>query len=182
MLTKLKAAEPPKTGKRINTAILDLYDACLENAKSLIVEAELLLSHNYHARAFSLAYTAFEELGKSQLVADYFNQLVAESEFREAFRDHKMKMAYINRYVVIPSTPNDDWLIEYDKQSVSTKLEYRMRSLYVDYGDNFKAKIPNEIIPIDLAESTVKGARKFLKEIIMMSYLTERIGTNSFTK
>jgi len=183
MKTRLKAAEPPKVGKRkINFELLNLYAACLKNADHLIQEADLLLSHGHHARAFCLAFTAFEELGKSQLVADHFNELISDAEYRAAFHDHRIKAAYVERYVAIPKNQKDMWFIEYDKQSVSTDISCRMRSLYVEAGNDFKPLLPEAAISVDLAKKTVDGARRFLDEILKMEYLTERIGTKAFTK
>lgn len=183
MKTRLKAAEAPKVGKRkINFALLDLYGACLKNADHLMQEADLLLSHGHHARAFYLAFTAFEELGKSQLVADYFNELISDAEYRAAFHDHRIKAAYVERYVTIPKNQRDTWFIEYDKQALSTEISYRMRSLYVEAGNNFNPLLPEDAISIDLAKKTVAEARRFLEEILRMEYLTERIGTKAFTK
>lgn len=104
MKTRQKAAQTSVPGKvSLNRWVLDLYAACLSNARDLLEEAELLASHGHAPRAYFLAYTALEELGKSQVVADYFNGLVSEAEFDAAFRDHVFKAAYVNRYVQIPA-------------------------------------------------------------------------------
>lgn len=61
-------------------------------------------------------------------------------------------------------------------------VKLRMDSLYVMYGVGRKAIVPKDVIPKELAESVINACRKYLKDIIEMSYLTERIGTNAFTK
>jgi AbiV family abortive infection protein len=71
--------------------------------RSFLEEAQILLSNGRAPRAYMLAFTALEELGKSELVADYFNDAVAESEFKEAFRDHKLKLRYLQRAVNVPA-------------------------------------------------------------------------------
>lgn len=125
MKTRLKVKDPTKNSQRkIETALRSLYSACLKNASELLEESRLLLSHGYHARAYFLAHTAMEELGKSQVVADFSNDQVAMSEFQAAFQDHSFKVAYMNRHVEIPRNwEDDDWLITYDKNSQRTKSQ-----------------------------------------------------------
>ena len=183
MKTRAKASEPPKSGKRtMDTALLKLHSACLTNASALITEAELLLNHKHFARAFFLGYTALEELGKSQVVGDFFYDMVSEGEFRAAFSDHKLKLAYIKRYVPILSTPNGQWLIEYDRASASTDLKQRQKSLYVERTDKNEPQSPANVITHETAQKVVQGARELLNEILHMEMFTERIGTKAFTK
>ncbi len=183
MKTRQKAKEAPPSGKRaIKTWVLTLYSACLKNAGELIEEADLLLKHGHAARAYFLGYAAFEELAKSQVVADYFSDQVADAEFEAAFRDHTFKAAYINRYVQIPETPNDEWFIEYDKTAAKGYPAERARALYVERKTDNSPQAPRDEVPRQDAEKIVNAARKYLDDIIQMEYLTERIGTNSFTK
>jgi AbiV family abortive infection protein len=49
----------------------------MKNARELIQESKILLNHGHHARAFCLAFTAYEEIGKGQVVADY----IMDSDF-----------------------------------------------------------------------------------------------------
>ena len=67
---------------RVVMFLLELYDACLRNAAELLAKAKLLLNHDHAARAFALAYTGWEEVGKAQLVGDYANEMVADERFR----------------------------------------------------------------------------------------------------
>ena len=184
MKTRLKAQEPAKTGKRtIDIQLLELYSACEKNADELLKESRLLITHGHHARAYFLAYTAMEELGKSQVVADFFNDLVAESEFKAAFRDHKFKAAYVNRYVQIPKNWEDDvWFIIYDTKSSKDDILAREKSLYVESLSHHSPQVPKEAISPESAEQLLSTAEKYLSEIRKMEYITERIGTKAFTK
>lgn len=183
MKTLLKRKEPKKEGlRRVRSELLELYNSCLENAKDLIEEAELLFKYGHFPRAYALGFTAFEELGKSQIVADLFNDMVSESEFEAAFKDHKIKAAYCKRYVLVPEKYKGEWNIEYDRSSMADYVKLRMDSLYVMYGVGHKPIVPKDVIPKELAESVINACRKYLKDIIEMSYLTERIGTKAFTK
>ncbi|MFO1315493.1 MAG: AbiV family abortive infection protein [Burkholderiales bacterium] len=162
--------------------VLDLYAACLSNASDLLEEAELLAQHGRAPRAYFLAYTAMEELGKSQVVADYFNDLVAEAEFEAAFRNHVFKAAYINRYVPIPKDLDQQWFIEYDKAAVKRHVTDRGRALYIECKPNNTPQLPKEEISKASANEMIASARKYLEAIRRMEYLTERIGTKAFTK
>ena len=183
MKTRRKAQEPPTGGKRkIDMRLLDLYTACLKNARELLEESELLIAHEHHARAYFLAYTAIEELGKSQVVADYFYDIVTKSEFEAAFRDHKFKAAYLNRYVQIPNDLKDEWFIEYDAKSSPGHMEARNRSLYIECLPEHVPQFPAHAISLESANELISTGTKYLAEIIRMEHLTERIGTKAFTK
>jgi AbiV family abortive infection protein len=183
MKTRKKAEEAPVSGKRsIKIWVLTLYSACLKNAGDLMEEAEILLKHKHAARAYFLGYTAIEELGKSQVVADYFYDLVTEAEFEAAFREHTFKAAYINRYVQIPQNLGDEWFIEYDKAAARRHVADRARALYIERKQDNTPQTPNEVITIDEAKSIVAAGRKYFEEIIRMEHMTECIGTKAFTK
>ncbi len=183
MRTRHKAQEPPKTGKRrIDMLLLDLYSACLKNARELLEEADLLLGNGHHARGYFLAYTAMEELGKSQVVADYFYDMVSKAEFEAGFRDHRFKAAYVRRHVKIPDDLKGEWFIEYDPRSTGPYTQERNRSLYIQYLPDHTPQFPAQMISLESANELIATARKYLSEISTMEHITERIGTKAFTK
>ena len=183
MKTRQKDQEPPKTGKRgIDMRLLDLYSACLKNASELLEEAVLLLSNGHHPRAYFLAYTAMEELGKSQVVADYFYDMVSKAEFEAAFRDHRFKAAYVKRYVQITDNHKGDWFIEYDPRSTGHYTQERNRSLYIEHLPDHTPQFPVQMISPESANELIAAAKEYLSEIIKMEHITERIGTKAFTK
>lgn len=71
---------------------LKLYNASLKNATELLRESEILFEKEKYARAYALAFTALEEISKSQLAADVFTGLIAEADFKKAYRDHREKI------------------------------------------------------------------------------------------
>lgn len=154
-----------------------LYDACLHNSKALIEEAELLFKHDHFARAFSLGITAYEELGKSQIVADYFNDMTSLIEFNDAFKKHDIKSAYNARKFDLNIST-----ITYDVKKSKGLLKCRNDSLYVNYNDDFEPQEPINIINSEDAAKVIKAARKELEDIIKMAAITERIGSKSFMK
>lgn len=164
------------------SAILKLYHACLKNAGDLLTEAELLLEHSYHARAFTLAICAYEEIGKSQIVADYFNNMVSKKEVEEAFKSHEIKSAYNGRKFAISSTNPFKVTISYNRKKAKTYSLYRMKSLYVNYKVNFEPENPADVISADDAKSAIDAGRHEIDEILKYEAITERIGSKSFTK
>ena len=53
-------------------SVYQAYAMCHNNAVDLISDAEILLAAGKYARSCALAIMAWEELGKSQIAADYF--------------------------------------------------------------------------------------------------------------
>jgi AbiV family abortive infection protein len=72
---------------------LALYRAAHNNAIELIQEAEILFERGRYCRAYALAFTALEEISKSQLAADVFTGLISRETFQKAYRDHREKIA-----------------------------------------------------------------------------------------
>jgi AbiV family abortive infection protein len=75
-----------------STLFHNLYVAAHNNAVDLLSEAELLFEKERYARAYSLAFTALEELAKSQLAADVATGFIEEEVFQKAFRKHEKKI------------------------------------------------------------------------------------------
>jgi len=79
-----------------------VFTTSKENSLKLLDEAETLLKNKSYARAIALAIMSYEELGKSQIAADYYSGILPESKYKKAFKEHK-KTAYANRYAAIGS-------------------------------------------------------------------------------
>lgn len=184
MKTKAKQASfEPAISQKDLSAILELYCACLRNVQQLIEEAQLLFDHEHFARAFALAIFAYEEIGKSQIVADLFNDLVSKKEFEVAFKQHDIKLAYNTRQFII--TEANPWIqgyIDYTKGKNKEYLQWRMAGMYVDCDENFQTKEPTKEITKDNASKAIEFVTKKIAEIKKMEYLTERIGSKSFMK
>jgi len=89
------------------------YDRCYSNAVALTADAELLFQAGRFARACALAIIAWEELGKSQIAADYYSGVLTEAEYKAAFKEHRLKTSYLNRAGAINSNLPDRCL-QYD--------------------------------------------------------------------
>jgi len=164
------------------SAVLRLYDACLKNANQLLDEAELLLQNDRVARALALALIAWEEIGKSQIVADYFNDMVSKKEFEEAFTKHEIKSAYNARQFHITSIAPFEASIVYDRTKAKEYSQYRIAALYVDCLNEYEPQSPCDVVTEQDARAAIDAGRKEIKDIGIMSAITERIGSKSFTK
>ena len=155
----------------------NLYEACLNNAKDLANEAEILYQNKCYARAVALAILAFEEIGKSQIVADFLNGMVSKKEFDDAFKKHEIKSAYNWRKFVL-----DTNTIEYNPSEGKKYHKWRIDAIYVDYSKEYQAQEPKKIFTKDDARKNIDFVNKEIEDIITMEYLTERIGSKSFMK
>ena len=183
MKTRQRAQSPSAPGEIAPRSwVLAVYRACLANARALIEEAELLLAHKHSARAYFLAYTAIEELGKSQVVADSYYDLVSEKEFEAAFRDHVFKAAYVTRYVQVPAEIHHEWFIEYDKVAARKHIACRERALYVERCEGHRPQSPVDEFSHEDARRIIDTGRQYLEEIDDLELMTNQIGTKAFTK
>jgi AbiV family abortive infection protein len=148
----------------------------------LVDEAELLLAHDAAARAFALAFTALEEIGKSQLVADFFNDQVSEAEVAAAFRSHHIKLAYLDRRVRIDGKLGSDATIEYDTAALNPLATRRHDALYVNHGAAFKPQEPSALIDPGEARDLIDTAIRELHAIEHAEELNGRIGSKGLFK
>lgn len=171
-----------KSDMRIVMRLLSLYDTCLKNAETLLSEADLLFKNGYHLRAFALAHTGWEETGKSQLVADFLNQMVSSEEFEAAFKDHKLKSAYNWRRFVLNPANVADSTIQYDRNKATGALKKRHSSLYVEKNIDFSPVLPESQVGKEEAQAVIEALRKELKNMRLYDAINERVGSESFLK
>lgn len=73
-------------------------DAALANAESLLEEADLLLSNGHLARAYFLAVSCIEEVGKSVLAFEGLGKNLTDPAIQQrlklSFEDHSQKVTY----------------------------------------------------------------------------------------
>jgi len=183
MKTKLRKKQNSKhLNPKYWNDILKLYDACLNNATDLSEEADLLYKHGHYARAFALAITAYEEIGKSQIVADLFNDMVSENEFNDAFKIHEIKSAYNARKFILNMKNLDSSHIDYKLKSGKKYNKWRIAATYVDCFNEYKTQEPKNLISKENAKEAIDTVNHEIEEIHKMAYLTERIGSKSFMK
>lgn len=184
MRTKKAKAELTKRSgdMRRFMALSSLYGVCLSNAEELLSEAKLLFDHRHFARAYALAYTGWEEIGKAQLTADFAYGMVSEKEFETAYVDHKIKSAYNWRRFVLNTIDTKDSTIEYDRAEAKAHFEARQAALYVNKTPDLKAISPAQEISEKVASSVIAALAKELEEIRYYDAINERMGSKSFLK
>jgi AbiV family abortive infection protein len=182
MKTKKKQTESSQSKRsQFRADLLNLYHACMENAYSLAHEAKLLLEHSYYARAFFLALTAYEEIGKAQLTADYITGCVSEEEFERAFKDHDIKIAYNQRYISLSQGTKGDASLEYDLREAKDFVKARMQSLYVSK-EASSPQLPSDMITKEVATEMIDGVIEVLGSIEHAEWLNQRIGSKGLFK
>jgi len=184
-----KTANEPNVSAEDRERLLKLYDAAVANARDLLEEAELLAGHNRYARAAFLAATAYEEMGKAQLVADYAADCSSSQELKKAFADHRTKAAYMMRQtlpdVETPTTPGargTEWLIVYDVQNAEYHVDLREQALYVAYREQYDDLILPSGITRDECEYVLTRVREAFAELEHAGWLNGRIGSKGLFK
>jgi AbiV family abortive infection protein len=152
----------------------DTYRSARANAHALIEDAIILVAAGRHARAFALAATALEEVGKSQYAADVSTGFIPGDDFNRVIRDHTFKSRYANRDVqfapVMLPIVYDDGLPE---------ALFNMRN------DSPYSSSTNQALDSDFetdAKVLIDYVSAWLTEIESQEYIAERIGTKAFLK
>jgi AbiV family abortive infection protein len=166
-----KSEAPPE----VRDAAWDTYKRAHNNAADLVEDAHVLRESGRHARAFALACTALEEIGKSQFAADVYTGFSPPDEFLKLIRDHRFKSAYTTRAVVFSSLPEPN--LHLDANTAEELFQLRNDALYAS-PDNEVANANFE----DDATTMIEYCEIWLDTIVQMQIMAERIGTKAFLK
>lgn len=167
----LRRERPPSD---IAQNALDTYRRAGDNAASLLEEAHILSSVGRHSRAFALAATALEEIGKSQYAADVYTGFIPHEGFETNIRDHRLKTGYANRVVQF-GTIIEPFLR--DKDTAETVFQRRNDSLYAS-----SSNMPDDAVFEDDAHTMIDYCEAWLDRIRRQEEIAERIGTRAFLK
>ncbi len=151
-----------------------LVTASLENAKSLIDEAELLLNHSHISRAYFLAVAAIEEIGKAIIAFEgqgrNLSDGAVQSKLFKTIIDHKSKI--ISAFVGSLKTTepkNMEEAIETSIGLMSGLRAGREPSMYTELLPNGTVQSPAAIVrqiaaadAIRLAKHCYARAEKYL--------------------
>jgi AbiV family abortive infection protein len=164
--------------------LLQLYETCLANARDLLEDAEALLERGSAPRAFALAFTAYEEIAKSQLVADFYHDVVTEAELEAGFRSHPMKLAYLVRVLRISALEDGrtEATIDYDIRKLSPLTALRNDALYVGYGTGYEPRLPTSAVTADQAREMIEMVEAELGQIGWAEEHGETIGSRGLFK
>ncbi|MGA7640077.1 MAG: AbiV family abortive infection protein [Candidatus Acidiferrales bacterium] len=158
-----------------------LYHCAHNNAVELLEEAEILFAKGAFPRAYALAFTALEEIAKSQLAADVFTGHITEDEFHDHYRDHKKKIGRMawatedaRRYL---DGPEGDY-VDVEVPTFSN----RMDAMYVSI-NNGNVKTPADVIDSKAAQGIIHTVKVAFERIFEMTeFWGHQIGTKGFMK
>jgi len=164
--------------KNFQPQYFQLYRACLSTAWGLLDEAQMLTEKQSYARAYALAFTATEEIGKALVVADYVYDLVSEQEFQDAFKKHEIKLAYLES---VFSAANGE--PERDAVMLRQNFLQRMSALYVGKSDDGSPEKPQQCVSRDSALQMIAKVQEYLTSILSAEWLNSpRIGSKALLK
>jgi AbiV family abortive infection protein len=164
----------------VKPEFLELYKSAHNNAVDLLAEAEILYEKEKSARAFFLAFTALEEIFKSQLAADVFTGLIDEKEFFEYYRDHKKKirrMAWATDEARRYFDKWEDSYVELEPPAISS----RMNALYVSL-DKRTVQSPKQIVTAEEAKGVIRTVEAALDSIAKNEFMGYPPGTKGYMK
>jgi AbiV family abortive infection protein len=170
----------------------DIYNAGNKNAYELLKSANILCNKGCFPQAYFLAYTALEEISKSQFSADVFTGLRKEEEFKKFYMNHKNKITNVEWvHEDATSSPyrykwtgpdRDDFEEMHPDKPLFNK---RQSSLYVDVDFNNNTVIkPWDIILEKDAKDIIHIVEVALKRIweVTGEFGGNQIGTKGFMK
>ncbi len=156
--------------------MFEVYSKSKANSIALLGEARLLLDNHLYARAVALAIMSYEELGKSQIAADYYSGLLPTSEYNKAFKRHE-KTAYASRYRSIGTHDKIKHGFFIDKDVSRVLEQIRQAALYVDEDNN-----PLDNFTKEDAQLIIAKVNEHIEAIRYAEWLNGRIGSKALFK
>ena len=156
--------------------VYSVFTNSKKNSIDLLNEAKILLENQSYARAVALAIMSYEELGKSQIAADYYSGILPESEYKKAFKSHK-KTSYASRYAALGSHEKVKHGYYIDNNVAKTLELIRQSALYVDQ-DNY----PSDNFTEDDAAYIIQKLNEHHESIRHAEWLNGRIGSKALFK
>lgn len=142
---------------------LKLYRLAHSNAAHFVEEAQILFERGKYARAFFLAFTALEEISKSQLAADVSTGFISEEEFLAHYLNHKKKLGRMAWATNEAQHYLDAWDDSYMELKLPT-ISARMNALYVSLKDK-QVQSPEDIVTEDDARGIIRTVDAALSSI-----------------
>lgn len=152
--------------------VAKVISVCYHNAKSLLDDAKLLLSHNRPPRAVSLAILADEELAKASLLTKAWvdNEEKLWLDAKDAFRKHEPKLVdFILEYLAKEYMEKGPQRIEQllgkaakAKPGGGGLNETKQQGIYVCLW-NDQVGVPAEVISLDFAKEVISETEKMIE-------------------
>jgi len=167
------------------TNFYQIYTLAYNNAVELLSEAEILYGAGKHARAYFLAFTALEEISKSQLAADVYTGLTGVEEFWNYYKSHEEKTKRMTWATLDANEfPNNIFNEMGEVVNVNKpKIKKRMNSLYVYINKESKVINPKNTISVEDAKDMIHTVNVAIHQTFLMTeYYGHQIGTKGFMK
>lgn len=157
---------------------IDLYKACLKESYDLISEAQLLFDNKFYPRAYFLAFSALEEIAKSQLAADVFTGLKCEEAYHIIQNNHQKKVDRVEWIRVNLITINEDL----SRLTSTFDCGKKFRVMYPELIDGVVVRPEDNVTPEEV-ENLIKAGLLGLQEIYNVTICDgNQIGTKGFMK
>jgi len=175
--------EKPRT-YALSAKLLESYqNAALDNAQSLLEEAQILYSKDRFARAYFLAVSSIEETGKSWLAFSArgrnLDNAGVQKRLKEIFEQHSQKI----------SSAFVGWLhtASFDKDSFERALTLmihlergREKAMYIDVRSDNSVSIPGTIVRPVAAKDCIAVATNCLEHMRRFVSTTDPSVANSY--
>jgi AbiV family abortive infection protein len=161
--------------KELAHSVYQAYAMCHNNAVDLISDAEILLAAGKYARSCALAIMAWEELGKSQIAADYYSGILTDREYKAAFKEHRVKTSYLNRAGAIDGKAM--LTVAYNSTLGHKLEEIRQTALYAS-----AKNMPREAITHENAKEIIDRVNEHIHYIRFAEEFNGRIGSKALFK
>jgi len=176
--TNPKTEQRLAMGKNFCPQHFSLYRACLANAEDLTDEAKTLAENGRYARAFALAFTAAEEIGKALVVADWVYGLVPEEVFRDAFVKHDVKQSHFD--TIFSAAYGEP---EHNSKAIREDFKRRLSALYVAKANDGSPLVPQDAVSEEHALQMIAQVEERLTSIISAEWLNPPlIGSKALLK
>ncbi|MEX2409905.1 MAG: AbiV family abortive infection protein [Candidatus Paceibacterota bacterium] len=162
--------------------VYNSYACAFNNSLDLILEADLLFNNGYYARALALAIMSYEEIGKSQIAADYYSGVLRRKDYEKAFVSHHEKSSFAGRYKAIGKNNSKSPLVSdlgfvIDKDSSREIEKIRQNCFYVDEEND-----PSKNFDKKEVERVLRKVCQHIRAIEHAEQLNGRIGSKALFK
>lgn len=169
-------SETAQTTAENKEAALAVFHKSKSNSRSLLDEAQFLREKGFYSRAVALAIMSYEELGKSQIAADFYTGLLPETFYRRAFFKHE-KTAYTSRHAVIGDHEKVKHGFYIDNEVAKALERMRQQALYVDETND-----PLVTYGAEDADAVIEKVERHHRAIEHAEFLNGRIGSKALFK
>lgn len=157
-------------------AALSVFRRSKSNSRSLLEEARILSERGYYSRAVALAIMSYEELGKSQIAADFYTGILPEPFYRRAFYKHE-KTSYTSRHAALGDHEKVKHGFYIDNDVAKALETIRQQAIYVDESND-----PLGVHSAEDADAVIEKVMQHHEAIEHAEFVNGRIGSKALFK